>query len=80
MAGLFNTFQNKSKQISLFDTDKEQLSYVIVTKDANDHMVGVHERMPLIFAKLEMEKWLLGEDLDVLLSSNQTELIHTIIS
>jgi len=80
MAGLYNKFHTKSEQISLFDTNNDQLSYVIITKTANKYMEGIHERMPLIFTKLEMERWFQGENVNALLSSNQAELIHTIIS
>lgn len=80
MAGLYNTYQTKSEQISLFDTNKEQLSYVIITKNANEYMAGIHERMPLIFTKSEMERWLQGENVNTLLSGNQAKLAHTIIS
>jgi len=54
MAGLYNTFNDKAEQLSLFDTDKEPISYVIITKDANKYMAGVHDRMPLIYNKEEM--------------------------
>ncbi len=80
MAGLYNAYNSKSEQISLFDTNKEQLSYVIITKNANEYMSGIHERMPLIFTKSEVERWLKGENVNVLLSDNQAKLTHTIIS
>ena len=80
MAGLYNAYHPKSEQISLFDTNKEQLSYVIITKDANEHMAGIHDRMPLIFEKSEMKRWLRGENVNTLVSYNQTKLTHAIIS
>ncbi len=80
MAGLYNTYYSKPEQLSTFDTNKEQLLYTIITKNANEYMVGIHDRMPLIFTEIEMEKWLRGEDFNILLSGNQTELTHIIIS
>jgi len=80
MAGLYNTYYQNSEQISLFDTNMEQISYVIITRDANEHMAGIHDRMPLIFTKTEMERWLQGKDVNTLLSCNQSQLNYTIIS
>ncbi len=78
MAGLFNTFSDKSEQLSLFDTNEEQLSYVIITKDANKYMAGIHDRMPLIYNKEEMYAWLNGENFDFLLNANNAILEHSI--
>lgn len=78
MAGLFNTFQDKSEQLSLFDKDGEQLSYVILTKDANECMAGIHDRMPLIFSENEIQYWMKGGSLNELLHSNNTVLEHSI--
>lgn len=79
MAGLFNTFNYKTEQLSLFDDiNEEQLSYVIITKSANEHMAGVHDRMPLIYNKEEMHAWLKGENFDYLLNTNNAILEHSI--
>lgn len=79
MAGLFNTFTNNPEQINLFDIDMcEQLSYVIITIEANKYMAGIHDRMPLIFDKEEMTSWLNGENLDFLLHINNAALEHSI--
>lgn len=78
MAGLFNTFNDKSEQLSLFDSNKEELSYVIITKDANKYMAGIHDRMPVIFTREEMHSWLQGEDLQKLLHNNNAILEHAI--
>ncbi len=79
MAGLFNSFHDKTKQLSLFDdTENEQLSYVIITKDANECMAGIHDRMPLIFSEHEMQYWLKGGSMQDLLKSNNAVLEHSI--
>lgn len=79
MAGLFNTFKDKSEQLSIFDIEKEQqLSYVIITKAANKSMSNIHDRMPLILNKEEMRAWLQGEDINFLIDSNDVKLEHSI--
>lgn len=80
MAGLFNTYHPRAEQLSLFDNNAGQISYVIITKKANEYMEGIHDRMPLIFTKSEMEKWLNGESVNSLLAKNQAVLTHTVIS
>ena len=80
IAGLFNTYSTKSEQLSLFDNNTEQISYVIITKKANEYMEGIHDRMPLIFTKSEVAKWLQGESINSLLAKNQVVLTHTVIS
>jgi len=80
MAGLYNTFNNESKQLSMFDIKNENISYVIITMNANSYISSIHDRMPLILAKYEMEKWLYGEDINTLVTNNQVELIHSVIS
>lgn len=80
MAGLYNKSRGGSGQISLFDTDAEQISYVVITRSANSYMAGIHDRMPLIFTKTEMESWLRGEDVNTLLAGNHAELIHSVAS
>lgn len=78
IAGLFNTFHDKAEQLSIFGTDKEQPSYVIITKDANEYMSDIHDRMPLIFTREEMHFWLQGRDLQELLHGNNTILKYAI--
>ncbi len=79
MAGLFNTFYYKTEQLSLFDIEEELPSYVIITKNANEYMADIHNRMPLIFTKEEMRTWLNGENFDYLLHSNNAVLSHSIV-
>ncbi len=79
MAGLFNTFNHKTEQLSLFDVDEEQPSYVIITKDANKYMAGIHDRMPLIYNKEEKSAWLNGENFDFLLHANNTVLENSVV-
>ncbi len=77
MAGLYDTFYDESRQLSLFDKAAEQLSYVIITVKANKYMDGIHDRMPLIFTKSEAERWLKGENINALISDNNAELVYS---
>jgi len=77
IAGLYDTFSDKSQQLSLFDKAEEQLSYVIITVKANEYMGGIHDRMPLIFTKLEAERWLKGENINTLISDNNAEFVYS---
>ena len=45
MAGFFNKYENEDR-------------FVILTTGANGSMVDVHERMPLLLKKQELEEWL----------------------
>ncbi len=76
MAGLYDTFYDESRQLSLFKVE-EQLSYVIITVKANEYMDGIHDRMPLIFSKSEAERWLRGENMNILILGNKAELIYS---
>jgi len=40
-------------------------------------MDGIHDRMPLIFTKLEAERWLEGENINTLILGNKAELIYS---
>ncbi|HBD63815.1 MAG TPA: SOS response-associated peptidase [Clostridiales bacterium] len=77
MAGLYDTFYDESRQLSLFNKAEEQLSYVIITVKANEYMDGIHDRMPLIFTKSEAERWLKGENINILISGNNAELVYS---
>lgn len=77
MAGLYNIFEDKhsNEQLSLFSKPlSNMLQYTIITKDANESVSFVHDRMPLIFNKEEMYAWLHGENLNNLLHSNNITL------
>lgn len=67
MAGLYNIFQDNVEQLSLFDINKEQPSFVIITQNANKYMGDIHDRMPLIFTKEQMIRWLNGDEIDTLM-------------
>lgn len=45
MAGIYNTFQNESR-------------FVILTTNANQSIVDVHDRMPLILQKEQLQPWI----------------------
>lgn len=78
MAGLYEVYESvPNEQLSLFDSnDKvDNLRYTIITKAASGSMVGIHQRMPVIFNKEEMENWLLGDSkVDELLANNDVDL------
>lgn len=46
------------------DSDQEILSFSIITTDANAFMKKIHDRMPVILAKEDEEKWLDPENCD----------------
>jgi putative SOS response-associated peptidase YedK len=50
MAGLYNTFKDKN--------GNPFTSFVIITTEANERMSQIHNRMPVIFEKRDMEHWL----------------------
>lgn len=58
MAGLYNDFGGERR-------------FVILTADANESMRGIHDRMPVVLARQEMDQWIdsYQEALDVLQSS-----------
>lgn len=81
MAGLFNIFEDthSNKQLSLFSKPLiNLLQYTIITTDANSSVSYVHDRMPLILDKYEMQAWLQGENLNNLLHNNNTALEYFI--
>jgi len=80
MAGLYNRFNDEREQLSMFHTQNENISYVIITMNANSYMSSIHDRMPLIFTKYEMEKWLHGENINALLNNNDVELTNFVIN
>lgn len=78
MAGLYNVFSenNQGKQLSLFENNNQDfLAFTIITKEANGYVSSIHNRMPLIFTKKEMQMWLNGYDIDTLVSQNNYALI-----
>ena len=78
MAGLYDVYESvPNEQFSLFDSNNkvENMRYTIITKTASGSMVGIHHRMPVIFSKEEMEKWMLGDSkVDELLADNDVDL------
>jgi putative SOS response-associated peptidase YedK len=52
MAGLYTTFANSGKEGALSDR------FVILTRDANQYMNDIHNRMPVILHKNELTQWL----------------------
>lgn len=48
MAGCFNQFQGKNR-------------FVILTTQANSSMISVHDRMPLVLERQELEDWVLDD-------------------
>ena len=79
MAGLYDTVHKSSTQLSFLDHNtQEYLAFAIITKDANSSVSYVHNRMPLIFNKEEMEMWLSGYNLSALVSQNKIALQYAI--
>ena len=79
IAGLYDTFSESSKQLSLFEDNSKQdfLAFTIITKEANDYVSSIHNRMPLICSKEEMSLWLNGYDIDALVSQNNYALTYS---
>lgn len=80
MGGLYNNFYDKKyEQLSIFDANnKDYTAFTIITKEANSYVSNIHDRMPLIFTKEEMQAWLHGEDLKYLLNNNDACLEYSI--
>ena len=81
MAGLYNNFyEKKNEQLSLFNINsKDYTAFTIITKEANSYVSSIHDRMPLIFTKKEMEHYLHGENIDFLLAENNCRLSYSLI-
>lgn len=83
-AGLYNIVpKHKSDQISMFDTCENEkdvdIFYTIITKEANSSVSYIHDRMPLIFDKLEIDEWFSGKSIDELIKKNNNELYNSIV-
>lgn len=64
MAGVYNIFQ-------------EQNHFVIVTTDANSSVQDIHDRMPLLLTRSEIESWIFDDHAtDFLLHKTPTLLAH----
>ncbi|MFA9422500.1 MAG: SOS response-associated peptidase family protein [Sedimentibacter sp.] len=80
MAGLFSVVQNqKNKQFSFFDENQMDIYYTIITKEANLSVTQIHNRMPLIFDKHEMNDYLNGKSITQLTKGNNVILLNQII-
>lgn len=70
MAGLYNVVTNKeNKQLSLFESNMD-IFYTIITRNANESVSHIHNRMPLIFNKDEMDEWLKGQNINKLIETD----------
>ncbi len=70
MAGLYNVVTNKdNKQLSMFESNMD-IFYTIITRNANDSVSHIHNRMPLIFNRDEMQEWLTGQNIDDLMETD----------
>lgn len=78
MAGLYDNFYNRNEQLSLFDNNKEYTAFTIITKQANNCVSDIHNRMPLIFTKEEMKYYLSGENIEILLSENNCNIKYSL--
>ncbi len=69
MAGLYDVVTNKeNKQLSLFESNMD-IFYTIITRNANNSVSHIHNRMPLIFNKEEKNEWLNGQDIERLMKT-----------
>lgn len=82
MAGLYNIVQrHDSKQLSLFNAnDMGDIYYTIITKESNNSVLHIHDRMPLIFDKAEMTDWLNGKNIMESIGNNNHMLISKLIN
>lgn len=88
MAGLYDivTEKNEDKQINLFDyygeqgtapdchDNKKHIYFTIITREANNSMMKIHNRMPLILNKNEISEWLMGKDILKISEANNVDL------
>jgi len=76
MAGLYSVVQkSENKQLSLFNESPMDIFYTIITKEANFSVSQIHNRMPLIFDKKEMDAYLMGRSITELSESNNAILL-----
>lgn len=76
MAGLYNVVQkHENKQLSLFNENTVNIYYTIITKEANFTVSQIHNRMPLIFDKQEMNDYLNGRSITELSENNNAVLL-----
>lgn len=82
MAGLYNIVpRHDSKQLSLFNAnDMRDIYYTIITKESNNSVSHIHDRMPLIFDKAEMIDWLNGKNIMESIGNNNHMLISKLIN
>lgn len=70
-AGLYNIVSNnKTKQLSLFDTNRLDIYYTIITKKADSSVDYIHGRMPVIFENEQINDWLNGKNINDMLIDN----------
>jgi putative SOS response-associated peptidase YedK len=63
MAGIYNQFEGENR-------------FVILTAEANSSVMDVHDRMPVVLAKEQMEKWLFDDkSFDEILRGDHPTLI-----
>jgi putative SOS response-associated peptidase YedK len=59
-----------------YHEEQEQIRYTILTTEANDSMIRVHDRMPVMIGRDEIRPWLEDDErLDEFLTRKQTELV-----
>lgn len=76
MAGLYSVVQkSENKQLSLFNESPMDIFYTIITKEANFSVSQIHNRMPLIFDKQEMNDYLMGRSITELSENNNAILL-----
>jgi putative SOS response-associated peptidase YedK len=75
MAGLYDTVeQSGSRQMSMFGHEQVMdICYTIITKEADSSVSPIHDRMPLIIEKCEIEDYLEGKSIEEI-SENKADL------
>jgi putative SOS response-associated peptidase YedK len=67
---LYNVITKKeNKQLSLFEQNMD-IFYTIITKNANDSVSHIHNRMPLIFSGDEIYEWMNGQNITDLMKTD----------
>lgn len=69
MAGLCKEFSQEPRQLSLFSGPVNNLRYTILTKEADEVVAEVHDRMPVILDREGMLGWLAGKSLASVLAA-----------
>lgn len=65
MAGIWNEFKNEKR-------------FVILTTAANNSMVDIHNRMPIVLQKEKIEDWIIDTDYAMMLLNEEQPVLERI--